>query len=68
MRDEEFENNLFEFLLGTKLKLQGVCFTMDGGRNRMTKELRYSIDLALTFFGKDILDNIHGMCTHTPMN
>ena len=34
----------------------------------MTKELRYSIDLALTFFGKDILKNIHGMCTHTPMN
>ena len=67
-RDQGFEQSLFEFLSDTNLKIQGVCLTMEGSRNRLTKELQYSIDLALTFFGKDVLNNIHGMCTHCPKN
>lgn len=55
---------MYKFLSNTDMKLKGVCFTVQAGENRATPEFSYIIDMTLDFFGKDVLPNIFGMCTH----
>lgn len=63
LRDSDFQKNMYEFLRNTDLKIQGVCFTVQSGENRATAEFKYVVDMTLDFFGKDVLANLHGMCT-----
>lgn len=63
LRDSDFQKNMYEFLRKTDLKIQGVCFAVQSGENRATAEFKYVVGMTLDFFGKDVLENLHGMCT-----
>lgn len=63
LRDSDFQKNMYNFLRNTDLKIQGVCFTVQSGENRATAEFSYVVGMTLDFFGKDVLENLHGMCT-----
>lgn len=63
LRDSNFQENMYAFLNKTNLRIKGVCFTVQANETRATAEFSYVIGMTLDFFGKDVLKNLHGMCT-----